>query len=117
MVYCNTVLGQSQSSQNQGSCQNCPVLYICMGLAVCSAARVEGVVAEVVWRVFECDEGAGTHLAVSLRERVSQPWRARTLFLLRVHEYRRCNNGRSVRLGVIHACMCPPKSAPTMRHE
>ena len=36
---------------------------ICMGLAVRSAARVEGVRAEVA----RCDEGAGTYLAVSLR--------------------------------------------------
>ena len=40
---------------------------ICMGLAVRSAARVEGVRAEVARCVFECDEDAGTYLAVSLR--------------------------------------------------
>ena len=36
-----------------------------MGLAVRSAARVEGVRAEVARRVFECDGGAGTYLAVT----------------------------------------------------
>ena len=30
-----------------------------------------------------------------------QRWRARTLFLLRVHEYRRCSDGRSA----MRACM------------
>ena len=40
-----------------------PAWDICMGLAVRSAARVEGVRAEVA----RCDEGAGTYLAVSLR--------------------------------------------------
>ena len=35
-----------------------------MGLAVRSAARVEGVRAEVALCVFECDEGAGTYLSV-----------------------------------------------------
>ena len=35
-----------------------------MGLAVRSAARVEGVHAEVARCVFECDEGACTYLAV-----------------------------------------------------
>ena len=34
-------------------------LGLCMGLAVRSAARVEGVRAEVARCVFECDEGAG----------------------------------------------------------
>ena len=38
--------------------------FICMGLAVRSAARVEGVRAEVALCVFECDEGAGTYLSV-----------------------------------------------------
>ena len=41
----------------------CTARCICMGRAVCSAAQVEGVVAEVVWRVFACDQGTGMHLA------------------------------------------------------
>ena len=46
-------------------CMWYPTVYntVCMGQAVRLAAQVEGVVAEVVWHVFECDQGTGTHMA------------------------------------------------------
>ena len=126
-------------------------------------------VAEVARCVFECDQGAGTHLAVSLAtggetqglcaldfaggSAPRTPGIARGVALHSCaldfaggsaprgphplggfapsgckHEpcfSCECTNidaaamgdGRSVRLGAIHACMCLPESAPTILHE
>ena len=97
-----------------------------MGLAVRSAARVEGVRAEVARCVFECDEGAGTYSQAPRTPGLAQGAAlhscaldftppARKLFLLQAREYRRCTDGRSelrsVWLGAIHACVCPPQHA------
>ena len=97
-----------------------PTVYntVCMGQAVRLAAQVEGVVAEVVWHVFECDQGTGTHMAAI----PPSTWGAETSYSLQI-----CTNidakalhwphdGRSVRPGAMHA-LAPLVDPATMRHE
>ena len=72
----------------------------------------------VVWCVFQCDEGAGTHLAIiSPLTRERQPCFTATA---RVSMRRRCTDGHSVMPEAMHACAptgIPTGSASNMRHE